>query len=935
MGKNIKDIVSYDKNGFIINGKREFLIGGEFHYFRVPAALWEDRLQKMKATGANLISVYIAWNMHEPEEGKERWTGDYDLDRFLTLCEKYGFYVLIKPGPYICAELDFGGHPDWLIAKIANKEFRLRMLDEGYLKLCKKWYKTCAEKINKHLITNGGNIIAAQIENEYDHLIEYGEETITVDDAIEYFMFLKAAMEEYGIDVPKFANEAEFLRGRGIIDTRTYYPNIPGLWMSEFERFEEKLISSKKSQSDSPIMILELQAGWFSQIGAPTYEPGLEVVEGVSKSVFITGASIVNYYMMVGGTTFPFIGARGDTVFSGGLGNITSYDFGGSPVRENGEIHKDKFYWIKGFIRFAKEFSHIIAESDGKSFAKIISGGENIAVLGESDTILDYSLDKSYENFTTYEEGNADGRFFFVRNVEDDVKNMTISVSKDLTGYEYSFKATVQAKESRMFPLSFKIPGTDLAIDYATSEVLLSNKYEKGSVFAMYGKTGTCGEMLIKTGVEDIAVVRGQIDIHKGAAGSLLQYKHDDIIIVKVKDTYIFIIEEVMIGRVDELAKGLMFHNTYYLQAINDNGNNIVLDIQVKEDSKDFVKFFPLTSDADLNVAKLDGQKVSLQKDESGMYTASFEIASLLDKPEVVWTSDWKYCGDAKEVSSQYDYSDWRVLESPISLEEAGLIEHGYYWYKSDFELSSDPGIVFMSYKHNDTDRMFIYLNEELIYKSNNKPIDHKDISKFLKAGKNTLTILYANEFHNKSHPHEGDIVKFSGIMNPFEIFGTYKDNSDLKIDLTSFSVKKGLTGMAEGYTTLQFDDSKWAVAPNVEKFVTGKELGHIVWFRRNFKYNVGEGFTAPLKFIPIKADQRLTLYVNGKPVARYDALGPQEEFYVPDSYINQDGDNVLSVILECPGFYEEIMSGYRRGFMYNPKLEHGYVSKKVNLEIK
>jgi len=442
----IEDIISYDKNGFIINGKREFLIGGEFHYFRVPAALWEDRLLKMKAIGANLISVYIAWNMHEPEEGLERWSGDYDLDRFLTLCEKYGFYVLIKPGPYICAELDFGGHPDWLISKIAKKEFRIRMLDEGYLKLCKKWYKTCSEKINSHLITNGGTIIAAQIENEYDHLIEYGEETITVQNAIDYFMFLKNTMEEYGIDVPKFANEAEFLRGRGIIDTRTYYPNIPGLWMWEFERFEEKLISSKKSQPDSPIMILELQAGWFSQIGAPTYEPGLEVVEGVSKSVFIKGASIVNYYMMVGGTTFPFIGARGDTVFSGGLGNITSYDFGGSPIGETGEIHKDKFFWIKGFIRFAKEFSNLIFNSDGRSLVKIISGGENIAILGADKSTLDLSLNKSFENFTTYEEGNEDGRFFFVRNVEDDDKAITISVPKEIAGDEFTFKSTVYAK---------------------------------------------------------------------------------------------------------------------------------------------------------------------------------------------------------------------------------------------------------------------------------------------------------------------------------------------------------------------------------------------------------------------------------------------------------------------------------------------------------
>ena len=134
---------------------------------------------------------------------------------------------------------------------------------------------------------------------------------------------------------------------------------------------------------------------------------------------------------------------------------------------------------------------------------------------------------------------------------------------------------------------------------------------------------------------------------------------------------------------------------------------------------------------------------------------------------------------------------------------------------------------------------------------------------------------------------------------------------------------------MGEGYTTLQYDDSKWAIAPDTEKFVVDKELGHIVWFRRKFKYNVGEKFTAPLKFIPIKADQRLTVYVNGMPVARYDILGPQEEFYIPDSYINQEGDNVISIILECPGFYEEIMSGYREDLCTTHCLLNGMYLKK------
>lgn len=927
-------IVSYDKKGFIINGKREFLIGGEFHYFRVPASQWEDRLSKMRSTGANLISVYIAWNMHEPEEGVERWTGDYDLDRFLSLCEKYGFYVLIKPGPYICAELDFGGHPDWLIAKIAKKEFRLRMLDEGYIKLCKKWYKTVSEKINRHLITNGGAIIAAQIENEYDHLIEYGEETITVQDAIDYLMTLKAAMEECGIDVPKFANEAAFLRGKGVIDTRTYYPNIPGLWMWEFDLFEGKIIDSRKAQSDSPVMILELQAGWFSQIGAPTYEPDMNVVSGVTKSVLIQGASIINYYMMVGGTTFPFIGARGDVFFLGGLGNITSYDFGGSPVRENGGLHEEKYYWIKGFIRFAKEFSNLILDSDGKSYASIISGGENVALLTSDGAVLDYSVDKSDENFNVYEEGNENGRFFFIRNLEDDKKDLTIKVSKNLLGKELTFKASVLAKETRMLPIAFKVPGTDLLVNYGTSEVLLSKKYDAGTAFVLYGKKGTEGELCLNVRAEDIQVVKGAVKVYAMGNDALLQYSHSDLSMVKVKDVTVFIVEEGMIGGIEELTSGLLFHNLYYLENVKEAAGVLELEGQIKEFSRNTIRFYPMTDKA-YSSARLGDERYTLTKDPvTSIFSLTIQTGKFGDTPEFKWTSGWNYTADTDEVSADYSCRDWIKLEKPISLEEAGFTEHGYYWYKTQFDLEKAPGMIFMDYVHNDTDRMFIYINGNLVYKSHNKKIAMKDVTSALKAGMNDMTILYANEFHNKSHPHEGAIVKYSGIMNPFVLHGTYNDGKACRLELKSFYLKKGLTGMNQGYHTLKFNDAGWPKAPNVEKFVTAKEMGHVVWFRRKFRYDIGDEFHAPIRFKTREADQRLTVYINGRAVARYDILGPQQEFHIPEAFLNQGDENVLSIILECPAFYDELQGGYRRGYMYQPEIEQVFVAKKVNLTI-
>ncbi len=931
-----QNTITYDSKGFIINGERVFLIGGEFHYFRVPADLWEDRLQKMKRTGANLISVYIPWSMHEPEEGNERWSGDYDLDRFLRLCEKYNFYILIKPGPYVCAELDFGGHPDWLIAKVANKEIKLRMLNEGYLKLCRKWYKKVSEKINPYLITNGGKIIAIQIENEYDHLIAYGEETITKQDAIDYFLYLIHVMEEYGVDIPKFANEAAFLRGMGVIETRTYYPNIPWLWMWEFDAFDKKIMEAKKGQPDCPTMILELQAGWFAQIGVPAYNPDVNVIECVSKSVLILGASIMNYYMMAGGTSFPFIGARGD-IELGGLGNITSYDFGSSPIREDGEIHKEKFYWIKGFIRFVQEFADIILDSDKESYIRLLSGGEDIAVLQRHGAIPDTVLDKSFENFNTYEKGNSNGRFFCIRNLENEDKTLTLFVSKALTGSEYRFTTIVKAKETRLIPVAFIIPGSDRKINYSTSEVLFSRKYARGTVFVMYGKKGSAGETCIDTNPENIMVVQGNVTIDKNENDSLLKYTHSDISILKINDIYLIIIEEGMIGKVEELPEGLLFHNSYFIKVISEQQGSIELDIQVKENEANIIRIFPMQDNIKLNRAIVNENPTQFQFEydrKSGMYTVDFNSGLFHNTPRVEWTSGWKYRPDSEEVDPSYDHSAWLRQDRPVSLEEIGFIKHGYYWYRSDFELGGIPDKIFMDYKHNNTDRMFIYINGAVVYKSHNREIRRMDITSALRFGKNTIAILYANEFHNKSHPAEGDIIKYSGMMNPVEIYGNCVNKKPVRISLDSFYVKKGLAGMAEGYTTLEYDDSSWNPAPEARKFVVGRELGHIVWFRRKFKYDIGEKFNAPLKFKTEKADQRLTVYVNGKPVARYDILGPQEEFYIPEPYLNPGEENVLSIILECPAFYEASQSGYRRGYMYNPILESKNITKNVKVKI-
>ena len=196
------------------------------------------------------------------------------------------------------------------------------------------------------------------------------------------------------------------------------------------------------------------------------------------------------------------------------------------------------------------------------------------------------------------------------------------------------------------------------------------------------------------------------------------------------------------------------------------------------------------------------------------------------------------------------------------------------------------------------------------------------------------MAVLYANEFHNKSHPHEGTLVKLSGILNPMVFTGKYNGGETFEVTVDSFRVNYQLSGYHAGFHTLEYKDESWQTAPDVRKLVVGREMGHVVWFRRHFTYDPAEGYSAPLQIIPIKADERLLIYVNGRPVAQYDIIGPQEEFYIPDCYL-KEGDNVIAMVLECPGFFEEIMSGYRRGYLYNPIVQPSYVSKEVDVTIR
>ena len=149
---------------FYLNGEEFHIYSGCIHYFRVPEQLWEDRLAKLKAAGLNTVETYVAWNMHEPKKGEYNFSGPADIVKFIKIAQKLGLYVILRPGPYICAEWDLGGLPGWMLA---DKNVVLRCMNKAYLSYVKEWFEVLFDKVRDLQITRGGNIIAMQIENEY------------------------------------------------------------------------------------------------------------------------------------------------------------------------------------------------------------------------------------------------------------------------------------------------------------------------------------------------------------------------------------------------------------------------------------------------------------------------------------------------------------------------------------------------------------------------------------------------------------------------------------------------------------------------------------------------------------------------------------------------------------------------------------------------
>ena len=276
------------KDTFYLDGNPFQIISGAIHYFRTVPQYWRDRLEKLKAMGANTVETYIPWNMHEPKKGEFHFDGLLDIKSFVLLAQELGLYVILRPSPYICAEWEFGGLPGWLLKEDG---MRLRGCYEPFLKHIRDYYDVLFPVITPLQIDQGGPVILMQVENEYGY---YGDDTA-------YLETMKGYMVERGVTVPLVTSD-------GPMDESLSCGRLPGvLPTGNFgSRTKERFEVLKKYTDGGPLMCTEFWVGWFDHWGNGGHMRG-NLEESVQDLDDMLDMGHVNIYMFEGGTNFGFM----------------------------------------------------------------------------------------------------------------------------------------------------------------------------------------------------------------------------------------------------------------------------------------------------------------------------------------------------------------------------------------------------------------------------------------------------------------------------------------------------------------------------------------------------------------------------------------------------------------------------------------------------
>lgn len=323
---------------FYRNGKITPVLSGEMHYARIPHQYWRHRIQMMKAMGLNAVATYVFWNIHEPESGQWDFTGDKNLAEYIKIAGEEGMMVILRPGPYVCAEWEFGGYPYWL-QNIKGME--IRRDNPEFLRCTKTYIERLYKEVKNLLCTNGGPIVMVQCENEFGSYVSQRKD-IPLEEHRSYNAKIKQQLADAGFNVPLFTSDGSWLFEGGA--TPGALPTANG----EGDIANLKKVVNQYHDGKGPYMVAEFYPGWLSHWAEPFPQVGASQIARQTEAYLKNDVSF-NFYMVHGGTNFGFTSGANYDKKRDIQPDLTSYDYG-APISEAGWV-TPKFDSIRTVIK--------------------------------------------------------------------------------------------------------------------------------------------------------------------------------------------------------------------------------------------------------------------------------------------------------------------------------------------------------------------------------------------------------------------------------------------------------------------------------------------------------------------------------------------------------------------------------------------------------
>ena len=845
------EIIRYDSQCFTIHGQDRFLYSACFHYCRCPRELWRDRMLKLKLAGINTIETYVFWNYHEPVEGQADMT---EIEAFIALVKEMGLWMILRIGPYVCAEWDAGGFPHWIIAQ----QFPLRSDAPESIETSQHWYDLVLPIARKNMITADGPVILIQIENEYDYWPLPGPQKL------KYITALANMAWSGGINVPLITNWCRQTRDDSdpvmarITDTCDFYPR----WNIQKE-ITPGLAKLRKEKPMSPLGIAELQGGWFSQYGGKLSvdQQGIDAAQLnlLTKSVIEQGASFTSFYMGFGGTNFQWA-ARKIT---------TSYDYA-APLREPGGLWS-KYYAARLIGNFLDQFGSMTVRAGEAESAVSTHPGVSV------------SLRKNQQSGLLYVRENADADQKFQIKFPDPAGENGQQITIPSQG-----RLTISARGMKLLPVQIPVCGEQLR--YSSVEFLACGRLGDRNVLFVYGAPGELAEIAL------LAEEEPQIQ------GAVLYQSFDAETRTAIFATTVGMSPQMFLwnGKLQIVVLPRDLAERAWMAEQRSSGAEKRIDAAV------------ITDCALMSAGQADRGGAAMTLEYAGgdhplsVLTARQPVAVLVDGKPAKFEYDplWQSC--QVEISTpqlpcqpvalnageflveRFDLAQGEWLNTaPTVLEKLGRLPYGYVKYRAAFEYRNQSRL-FLETQTEDPKQVF--LNGRWIPElSSPEKLVSCELDHWAKKGMNLLEISY-EAFGSVNGGAAMEELK--GITS-IRLGGRQKSEAIAKVAIQRFPATQLTT--QHGAASSQM----WRPGRPGEPDGAADLVPAYTWFQAASPLLGSAEYFCPWK-IRIDADRDALLYLNGKFVGYYQTIGPQREFYLPEPWLHLDGrtENVVAVML-------------------------------------